>query len=87
MLGASGALALTIGGAFAVLLLAILDVREATRLATSSAQTLAEVNQLERLIVELEDGERGFVLTHGEAFLGPWQDAQDTFPAQADALA
>jgi signal transduction histidine kinase len=43
-------------------------------------------NRLERLIVDLETGQRGFLITGQEAFLQPWQAAQAAFPEQARTL-
>ena len=86
MIAASGLLALIIGAAFAVLLLAIGDLRESERRASQSQEVLTASNQLERLLLDLETGQRGFVLTGEERFLQPWQAARASFPARAGAL-
>jgi signal transduction histidine kinase len=86
MVVASGLLALVVGGAFAVLLSAVADLRADGRRAVHSQQVLAAANHLERLIVDLETGQRGYLLTRREEFLRPWENARATFGAQARTL-
>jgi signal transduction histidine kinase len=86
MLVASGLLALVIGAAFAVLLLSVADLRAQERLTTRSQEVLVTANQLERLVVDLEDGVRGFVITGQEQFLQPWEDARAALPAVSGTL-
>jgi signal transduction histidine kinase len=86
MVVASGLLALIIGAAFAVLLRSVEDVRSSERLARRSEEMLATANQLERLVVDMETGQRGFFLTGQESFLQPWQAAQAAFPAVSQRL-
>jgi signal transduction histidine kinase len=86
MLAASGLLALIIGAAFAVLLLVIHDLRQSERLATHSQQVLIAANECERLLLDLETGERGFLNTGEERFLDPWNAARAAFPRRAKAL-
>jgi hypothetical protein len=84
---ASGLLALTVGTAFAVLLVSVADLRTAARLARHSEEVLAAANQLERLVIDLETGQRGFVFTAQEQqFLQPWRDAQVALPGAARTL-
>jgi signal transduction histidine kinase len=80
MLLASGLLALLVGGAFAVLLLALEDERQATELSRHSERVLVAARTLEQLVIDLETGERGFLLTGDERFLGPWDSAQAALP-------
>jgi signal transduction histidine kinase len=86
MLVASGLLALIVGGSFAVLLVALNAERDASDLARHSEQVLVAANQLERLVVDLETGERGFVLTRDERFLEPWTAAQTALPGASSEL-
>jgi signal transduction histidine kinase len=83
---ASGLLALVVAAAFAVLLLSVFELRESARLATHSEEVLAAANQLERLVVDLETGQRGFAITHQERFLQPWRQAQVAFPEASRRL-
>jgi len=86
MLLASGALMLILGATFAVLLVAVGDLRGATRAARASEGVLATANELERLVIDLETGVRGFVLTREEQFLEPWDSARRSLPARAAEL-
>jgi signal transduction histidine kinase len=82
---ASAVLALLIGGAFLVLLFAIGDVREDQRRTDHSQQLLIAANGLERLLLDLETGARGFILTGQDRFLGPWNTARAELPGRAAA--
>jgi signal transduction histidine kinase len=86
MIVASGLLAMLVGATFAVLLSMIAELREAGARAQHSEEVLVVANRLERLVIDLETGERGFLITAEEDFLQPWQDAQADFPAQARTL-
>jgi signal transduction histidine kinase len=87
MVIASGLLAVIVGVAFAILLAAVSELRDSGRLAQHSFTELARANRLERLVIDLETGLRGFVLTGEERFLEPYTRARTAFPAQAAALA
>jgi signal transduction histidine kinase len=86
MVIASGLLALLVGFAFAVLFFAISSLRDSQSQARLSRVELAAADELEKLVVDLETGSRGFVITGEERFLEPWRAAQAAFPAQARAL-
>jgi signal transduction histidine kinase len=86
MVAASALLAVIVGAAFVVLLLAIADLRRSERQANHSQEILTVSNELERLVLDLETGQRGFVLTGEERFLQPWHTAQQSFPRLARAL-
>jgi signal transduction histidine kinase len=83
---ASGVLALVVGSAFAILLFAIEDLRDASERARHSEEVLAAANQLERLLIDVETGQRGFVISGEERFLEPWDDARRAFSEQARTL-
>jgi signal transduction histidine kinase len=80
MIVASGLLALVVGAAFAVLILAIVDLRDTTRDAKHSQDVIVAANRLERLVVDLETGQRGFLITGDERFLEPWAAARTALP-------
>jgi CHASE3 domain sensor protein len=86
MVVASVLLALVVATAFAVLLSSVGDLRTSERRARQSEEVLVVANRLERLVVDLETGQRGFVITGQERFLQPWRDAQVAFPAEASNL-
>jgi signal transduction histidine kinase len=83
---ASGALALLIGATFALLLIAIDDVRMENRLADRSRTSLTASDGVAELVLDLETGARGFVITKQERFLGPWRLALAEFPRQSRTL-
>jgi len=86
MLVASGLLALVIATAFAVLLSSVADLSASEDRARRAEEVLVVANRLERLVVDLESGQRGFVITGQRRFLQPWSDAQVAFPGQAKNL-
>ncbi|MDX6600304.1 MAG: hypothetical protein QOE87_4191, partial [Gaiellales bacterium] len=83
---ASGLLALIVAGAFAVVLVAIADLRTFQQRASHAQEVLTASNELERLLLDLETGERGFILAREERFLQPWRAARARFPARARTL-
>jgi signal transduction histidine kinase len=85
-LTASVLLSAIIGGAFFLLVLAISGLRSSADGASDSEEVLVAANQLERLVVDLETGERGFIITGDASFLQPWYTARAAFPAKAAAL-
>ncbi|MFJ3673952.1 CHASE3 domain-containing protein [Streptomyces sp. NPDC090106] len=80
---ASGLLALLIGVAFAVLLWAISDANSSVSARRASRTALVEAGSMEQLLLDLETGQRGFVITKQETFLQPWHKARTAFPAEA----
>ncbi|HEX5406410.1 MAG TPA: CHASE3 domain-containing protein, partial [Pseudonocardiaceae bacterium] len=86
VLGTGTTLALIVGVSFAVLLRAIFAQRDTARLAVHSQEVLASANRLERLVVDLETGPRGYLLTGQERFLGPWITARVAAPNEAANL-
>jgi signal transduction histidine kinase len=87
MVIASATLALLVGGAFAILVVVIDEFRSSARLATHSRQELTGADRLQKLVLDLETGQRGFVITHRERFLEPWVAARKALPGQFRALA
>jgi CHASE3 domain sensor protein len=83
---ASVLLALIVGAAFAVLLLAMSNLRTSSRLLTHSREATAAADQLEEIVIDLETGVRGFVIAGQERFLEPWKAARDAFPQRARTL-
>jgi signal transduction histidine kinase/CHASE3 domain sensor protein len=83
---ASGLLAILIGATFALLLGAIDDVRKTSRLADRSRTALTASDGIGELVLDLETGVRGFVITGQERFLGPWKIALGEFPTQSRRL-
>ena len=86
MVIASGLLAVIVSAAFGILLGSIADLRDTDRIAKHSEEVLAEANQLEKLVLDIETGLRGFVITGQSRFLEPWNNATVAFPSAAEAL-
>jgi signal transduction histidine kinase len=83
----SGALLALIGAAaFAVVLTSVADLHESERRARQSQEVLVVANNLERLVVDLETGLRGFIITGQAKFLQPAQAAEASFAQQAATL-
>jgi signal transduction histidine kinase len=80
---ASALLALLMAGTFMILFGAIAGLRDAAELTGRSEEVLSSANRLERLIVDLETGERGYIITRDESFLEPWEAARAILPAEA----
>jgi signal transduction histidine kinase len=86
MVVASAVLALIVGAAFTVLLIAITGLRASTELGRETQDELAAIDALERLAVDLETGLRGYVITRERRFLEPWEDGRTALPATAARL-
>ena len=78
--------ALVIAAAFGTLVLTIQQARKAERSARHSQDVLIAANKLEQLVLDLETGQRGYLLTRQMQFLLPWQQARTSFPQQGRAL-
>ncbi len=83
---ASVAVVLLTIAVFAVLLASIGDLRDSARKAQHSEQVIAAANSLEAVVLDLETGSRGFVITRRERFLDPWTSGLAAFPRDGSAL-
>ena len=86
MLLASVALALVVGAAFAILLVPLGDARNAERSALHAQDVLIAAHGFEQRLLDLETGQRGFILTRQPQFLMPWQQAREALPKEERAL-
>jgi signal transduction histidine kinase/CHASE3 domain sensor protein len=82
----SAVLAVLIGTMIGVLLASISAQQAAAERARRSQEVIAAANDLEKLVVDMETGVRGFVITGAESFLQPYRSAARDFPLQADRL-
>lgn len=71
-----------IGAAFGLLALAIDGLRDSEARANHALEVLNAANRLERLLVDVETTERGFVITGAPEFLSAWSAAQRRFISQ-----
>jgi signal transduction histidine kinase len=76
----SGLLAVIIGAAFAVLVRAIDEARGSASIAAQSERRIVAANALERLVLDLETGQRGFLVSRDARFLAPWEKARAAIP-------
>jgi signal transduction histidine kinase len=77
---ASALLACLMAATFLILAMAIARLRDAAIVSGRSEAVLASSNRLERLVVDLQTGERGYLITGDRTFLTPWQVARDALP-------
>jgi signal transduction histidine kinase len=83
---ASAVLAAIVATVFLVLLLAMSTLRDATSREARAKDVTAATLSLEKLVVDLETGLRGYVLTGQRRFLQPWLQAREELPERAREL-
>jgi signal transduction histidine kinase len=72
--------------AFLFLFLAIANLLRSTDQRRQAREALVASHALEELVINLETGLRGFVITGEDRFLEPWRQARSAFPKRARAL-
>jgi signal transduction histidine kinase len=82
----TAALALIVAAVFGVLLYAVSTLDDATRRERHAKDVTASTLQLEKLVLDLETGVRGFVQTGKNSALAPWTLAQKPLPKKLDAF-
>jgi signal transduction histidine kinase len=82
MIVASVVLALLVAGVFAVLIQAVSALNEATAREARAKEVTAATVGLEKLVIDLETGLRGFVLSGDNRFLTPYTDGRKELPRQ-----
>ncbi|MBA2360996.1 MAG: CHASE3 domain-containing protein [Actinobacteria bacterium] len=82
LLLASVVLSLVVGGAFVALMLAISALSDANKREARATDVTAATLRLEKLVVDLETGLRGLVLTGNERFLQPYASARKELPGR-----
>lgn len=80
-------LALALGAAFTVMVIAIEDQRAAGRQALRSQEAVSAGTELETSLISLENGLRGYVATGRERLLEPFETARRAYPRQVERLA
>jgi signal transduction histidine kinase len=81
-----GALAIGLAIVFAVLIVAVKELRHHSLQARRSQQVIATANGLETLVIDLETGLRGFVITNRTSSLAPWYSARQNYPKEMRML-
>jgi signal transduction histidine kinase len=77
---ASSVLAVLVVSAFALLVVALSAFRDATQQEAHAKDVTAAALVLERIVLDLETGLRGLVISKQEQFLRPWTNARDELP-------
>src|SRR5581483_10225608 len=80
VVAAVGVLAVLIALAFAIVLFALGDLRQSTREQVAAKEVATATLRLERLVDELEQSLRGYVLTRNAGILGVWDQASAQVP-------
>jgi signal transduction histidine kinase len=86
MLVASGLLAVVLGAAFVVLIFAMREQRQSARLALRSQEAIAAGQELQKTVVSMDTGVRGFVANGSPHALAPWYGGLRDYPAQSRHL-
>ena len=71
---------LLVAAVFGLLVHAVREQRDATRRTTAAADFVATGNRLERLVIDTETGQRGFVISGDPGFLLPLDQARAQIP-------
>jgi signal transduction histidine kinase len=86
VLGACAVVTLVVGLVFVLLLQSLATQRHAVDLSLHSRNVLASADEVERLVIDLETGVRGYLLTGEESFLEPWTAARQEIGSEAANL-
>ena len=81
-----GLMALLLGAAFVLLVVAVGGQRDAGRLALRSQEAITAGTELEKTVISLENGLRGYVSSGRERQLQPWNAGLEVYPAQVRKL-
>jgi len=86
ILGAFALVLVVVVGMFAIQLAGVRSQDESAIAARHAEEVLKVSNGLERRVIDIETGLRGYLLTRREEYLVPYLEARDTVPAQLDEL-
>jgi signal transduction histidine kinase len=83
---ASAVFALVLAAAFALLIFAIGGQRDAGHLALRSQEAITAGSELQKSVISLENGLRGYVASGRDRSLEPWNTARRQYPRQVRRL-
>jgi signal transduction histidine kinase/CHASE3 domain sensor protein len=83
---AGGILVLFLSFEFALVVQSFRSVRHSTHSEQRAEQTVVAGVRAEKLVLDLETGSRGYVITRDPSFLQPWRQAQVALPAESRLL-
>src|SRR3954464_11001151 len=78
---------LILGAAFVLLIVAVRGQRDAGQLALRSQEAITAGSELQKSVITLENGLRGFVGSGKESTLEPWNQGLKVYPGQVRRLA
>src|SRR3954470_21856008 len=81
-----GLIALLLGAAFVLLVFAVSGQRDAGKLALRSQEAITAGTNLEKTVINLENGLRGYVATGRNRQLDPWNAGLKAYPGQVRQL-
>jgi signal transduction histidine kinase len=87
MVVVSSLMTLVLGAAFVLLIVAVGGQRDAGKLALRSQEAITAGSELQKSVISLENGLRGFVATGKDRSLDPWSAALRQYPQQTRRLA
>jgi signal transduction histidine kinase len=83
----SGVITLILGAAFVLLIVAVRGQRDAGQLALRSQEAITAGSELQKSVIQLENGLRGYVASGKDRTLEPWRQALRQYPGQVRRLA
>src|SRR2546423_4345256 len=83
----SGVMTVMLGAAFVLLIVAVSGQRDAGRLALRSQEAITAGSELQKSVITLENGLRGYVASGKDRTLDPWRQALRQYPGQVSRLA
>src|SRR3954447_12078189 len=83
----TGVMTLVLGAAFVLLIVAVRGQRDAGKLAIRGQEAITAGSELQKSVINLENGLRGFVASGRDRSLEPWNTALKVYPEQARKLA
>jgi two-component system sensor histidine kinase/response regulator len=81
-----GIIALIFAIQFVLVIRSFDSIRHDTREEQHAQQSVVAAIQVEKLLLDLETGTRGYVITDDKRFLEPWQEAQRALPGESARL-
>src|SRR4051794_18473675 len=81
-----GLIALLLGAAFVLLVFAVAKQRDAGKLALRSQEAITAGTELEKTVISLENGLRGYVASGRESQLESWNAGLKSYPGQVKKL-
>jgi signal transduction histidine kinase len=82
----SGVITVILGAAFALLIFAVREQRDAGKLALRSQEAITAGTELQKSVISLENGLARFVASGKDSSLEPWTKALHDYPTQAQKL-